>query len=518
MKKFLSLATICVICTQLFSQEKLPADLSNEITIGELRDHLFYLASDELKGRYPGTSGFEKAAEYIITQLKQAGFTPVIKDSAGDLSFYQLFDIYRFEPDPNSRITVVHKTDSKEFALEKDFILDYGGPYNINELSGGLVFIGNGIKESEYGINDFKGLNLKGKWAIVQNLTGKLPSEIENKLPNEIRKRYGSGTEKRRIIEKNIKEEGGIGIITILPSYKASTWNRNLMKNHFQYSLIDPRSGLNPREYSMPRIFLDSAMVDYVFANERYNPYAVTKLYSTFELKNTQLTLYKNYQRSTINTENIVAIIEGTDAILKNEYISLGAHLDTYEMQKNQIMNGANDNASGCAGLLEIAEALNKTKTKRSIIVVFYSKEESGLSGSFYFTENPPIPLNNILVNINIDMVGRSVPDVKRLAPVAADRITPKFYEIISNVSKRDKYDLDWEFAKKSYSDFAGSDHFPFHLKSIPSVYMFSGDDPDYHKPTDDPDKINYELLRDNAEFIFNLTLELANCIVDFNL
>ena len=186
-------------------------------------------------------------------------------------------------------------------------------------------------------------------------------------------------------------------------------------------------------------------------------------------------------------------------------------------MQKNQVMNGANDNASGCAGLLEIAEALNK-KTKRSIILIFYSKEESGLLGSFYFTENPPIPISNILVNINVDMVGRTVADVKKLAPIAADRITPKFSEIISSVSKRDSYDLDWDFAKKSYSDFAGSDHFPFHLKYIPAVYMFSGDDPDYHKPTDDPEKIDYELLRDNIEFIFNLTKELADGVSNLKL
>lgn len=517
MKKFLCLAAICVICSHLLSQEKILDGLSREITIGELRDHVFYLASDELKGRYPGTPGFEKAAEYIVTQLKQAGLTPLIKHSSGELSFYQQFEIYRFEPDPNIRISVSGNTDRKEFVFEKDFILDYGGPYEINEISGGLVFVGNGIKESEYGINDFKGINLEGKWAIVQNLAGKLPSEIENKLPIEVRKKYGSGTEKRRIIEKNIKEEGGIGIITILSNFKASTWNRNVMKNHYQYSLINPRSGLNPREYSMPRVFLDSSMVSYVFSTERFNPFDLTNHYKTFELKNRQLTLNKSYQQSTIKTENIVAIVEGTDPILKNEYISIGAHLDTYEMQKDQIMNGANDNASGCAGLLEIAEALNK-QTKRSIILVFYSKEESGLSGSFYFTENPPIPSKRILVNINVDMVGRTVADVKRLAPVAADRITPKLVEIISKVSKRDSYDLDWDFAKKSYSDFSGSDHFPFHLKNIPAVYMFSGDDPDYHKPTDDPDKIDYTLLIDNLDFIYNLTKELANGDSNFKL
>jgi hypothetical protein len=510
MKTLMAILLTSLLYPWLLAQESTISEGAKTITIDELRDHIYYLASDELEGRFPGTPGFEKAKEYIVTQLRQAGLSPICRTSDSKLSYYQNLTINKYSPGTDNRITIIKKDNESTFTLENDFIINYGGPYDIKDLYGGLAFVGAGIKEPDYGIDDFKKIDLRGKWAVVSDLAGNLPKVIENKLIQEVLKKYGSSTEKRRIIEQNVKDAGAIGIINIPTTFKLNTWNKNAMRDHFQYSLTE--IGLNSRKTSLCRVSIDSSMAEYLFNGEVYNPINDKGPFKTFEFKNSKLRLQKEYSLSYINSSNIVAFIEGSDPILKNEYITLGAHLDHYGIQNNQVMNGANDNASGCAGVIEIAEALTKTKLKRSLICIFYTKEESGLLGSYYFTENPPVPLENIIVNINLDMIGRSETNAKGLAPIAANRITPKLKDLISNVNnKNSPILLDWEYAENGISNNSGSDHFPFHLKKIPAVYFNSGDDSDYHKPSDDPDKINYEFFQKNCQLIYEIVLELAN-------
>jgi Zn-dependent M28 family amino/carboxypeptidase len=217
---------------------------------------------------------------------------------------------------------------------------------------------------------------------------------------------------------------------------------------------------------------------------------------------------------STIRTANVVALIEGSDPVLKNEYITLCGHLDHMGIWHSEVMNGADDNASGSAGVLEIAETLAKSKPKRSIICILCAGEELGLLGSSYFTENPPVPLNNIIVNINLDMIGSSDTDIKALAPIGAGRITPKLKEVISKVSEREQYvPIDWAYADSSrYVNM--SDHYPFHLKKIPPVFFFSGDNADIHMPTDDPEKIDYGFFQKSCRLVYEIVMELANGMI----
>ena len=510
MKTLMSILLTSLLYSWLLAQESTISEGAKTITLDELRDHIYYLASDELEGRFPGTPGFEKAQEYIVTQLRQAGLSPVWKTNNSTLSYFQDIRINKYSPVPENRITISKNDDEHMFSLENDFIISYGGPYDTKELYGGLAFVGTGIKEPDYGIDDFKKIDLRGKWAVVSDLGGTLPKVIENKLSQDVLKKYGSSTEKLRIIEQNVKEAGAIGIINIPSTFNPNIWNRNSLRGHYQYSLTE--IGLNSRKTSLCRVMIDSSMAEYLFHGEVYNPINDKGPFKTFEFKNSKLRLHKEYSLSYINSSNILAWIEGSDPILKNEYITLGAHLDHYGIQNNQVMNGANDNASGCAGILEIVEALAKSKLKRSVICIFYTKEEGGLFGSYYFTENPPVPLENIIVNINLDMIGCSETNAKGLAPIAANRITPKLKDLISNVNnKKDHILLDWEYAEKGISNNSGSDHFPFHLKKIPAVYFNNGDDAGYHKPSDAPDKINYAFFQKNCQLIYEIVLELAN-------
>ena len=250
-------------------------------------------------------------------------------------------------------------------------------------------------------------------------------------------------------------------------------------------------------------------MVDYLFNGEKYNPLTNKESYKTFVLKNSELILRKEYNLSTINTGNVVALIEGNVPILKNEFIILSAHLDHKGIQQNGVMNGADDNASGSAAVLEITEALAKSKPKRSVICALYTGEELGLLGSYYFTKNPPVPLRNIIANINIDMIGRPDGISNELSAIGAERINPRLQEIIFNVNNKTMQII---LDTVNYSNYHNrSDQYPFYLKRIPAVLFSTGEHKDYHTPADDADKIDYEFMQKSCQLVYEIIMELAN-------
>ena len=161
---------------------------------------------------------------------------------------------------------------------------------------------------------------------------------------------------------------------------------------------------------------------------------------------------------------------------------------------------------------------MSKSQLKRSVICLLFTGEEIGHLGSLYFTEYPPVLLKNIIVNIDLDMIGRTKTDAAGLVPVGASMITPKLKETILNVNNKHKYlNLDWAYADTTRNVFSKSDHFSFHLKKIPAVWFFDGFYPDYHTPADDADKIDYDYLQKTCKLVYEIILELANEDISLN-
>ena len=188
-----------------------PAILENSeesITIDEIRDHIFYLASDELEGRLPGTSGFEKAMEYCVTQLRQAGLSPICINSDSKLSYYQNIPINKYSPDMDNKVVIIKNGIERTFSFEDNFLIMYGmGPFETKEISGELAFVGAGIREPDYGIDDYKNIDVKGKWAVIIAPPEELPITIRKKLPLDILQKYQNNLRvKRKIIEQNAKD------------------------------------------------------------------------------------------------------------------------------------------------------------------------------------------------------------------------------------------------------------------------------------------------------------------------
>ncbi|MAO09696.1 MAG: peptidase M28 [Flavobacteriaceae bacterium] len=221
-------------------------------------------------------------------------------------------------------------------------------------------------------------------------------------------------------------------------------------------------------------------------------------------------------------SENVVAFIEGSEK--PDEIIVLSAHYDHVGMREDgTIYNGADDDGSGTMAMLEIAEAFQQAVKdgngpKRSILFLHVTAEEIGLFGSRYYTENPIFPLENTVANLNTDMIGRIDPDKKDnpnyIYLIGSDKLSQELHNVSEEVNE--KYinlELDYKYNDENDPNrfYYRSDHYNFAKNNIPIIFYFNGTHEDYHKPTDTPDKIEYELMTKRTQLIFQTAWEVAN-------
>lgn len=221
------------------------------------------------------------------------------------------------------------------------------------------------------------------------------------------------------------------------------------------------------------------------------------------------------------DSENIWAFIEGTEK--PNEVLVISAHYDHVGMKNGEVFNGADDDGSGTVALLEIAQAFKKAKNdgfgpKRSILFLHVTGEEHGLHGSRFYSENPLLPIENTIADINIDMIGRRDtlhPKTNNYVYViGSDRLSSELHTINEEVNaKYTQLDLDYKYNDRKDPEriYYRSDHYNFAKKGIPAIFFFNGIHKDYHQSTDTPDKIEYDALAKRAQLAFVLAWELAN-------
>jgi len=220
--------------------------------------------------------------------------------------------------------------------------------------------------------------------------------------------------------------------------------------------------------------------------------------------------------------ENVIAFIEGSDSILNKEYVIVTAHYDHLGFVEDRIYYGADDNASGTAGVIEIARAFAEAKSrgvgpKRSVICMLLSGEEKGLLGSKYYVEYPLWPLKKTVATINIDMIGRvddAHTDGNYIYAIGSDRMSTELHQVQEwNNEQYTQLQLDYKYndPKDPNRFYERSDHYNFVLQGIPAVFYFNGTHPDYHKVTDTVDKINFEAAAKRAQLAFYTAWDLAN-------
>ncbi len=486
-----------LVLVLLLSPAKLVFSIPNceneQLTSENIISHIRYLASDELGGRMSGTAGADKAAEYISSQFKKAGLKPLGDDNTYFQKFSFTKDIKLGEQ--NKLEFEIYKSKT-ELELGHDFYtlsLSSSG-----EFSGEVVFAGYGISAPELEYDDYEGIYVKDKIVLVLRYT---PEDYDPESPF-----YDYAALRYKAM--NAREKGAKAIIFVTPYSQDEEEDLTLVGRDFSYSNSGIQSLIITRERAEEMLLKTGKTLKNLEEN------LAKKENSSFIFANTRAKIKSEVIEEQGESSNVIGLIEGSDPILKNEFVVIGAHYDHIGLGERgsrakkdstagSIHNGADDNASGVAGLIELSEffSCEKESLKRSLIFIAFSAEELGLIGASYYVDSPKVPLDKTVAMINMDMIGRLDKDKLTVFGVGS---SPRWKDLINNLSS----DFNFEISLNN-SGFAPSDQSVFFAKKIPVLHFFTGLHADYHTPSDDWEKINPAGERKVLELISELIVKL---------
>jgi Zn-dependent M28 family amino/carboxypeptidase len=460
----------------------IPAELKpalDSMTAGDIMQHIKVLSADEYEGRGPGTKGEELSVKYLTEQYQRLGLKPGNPDG----TYVQKVPLAGFTAAPKASFTAGGKTIDLNFPTDYVAVSRRYTPESKVENSD-IVFVGYGVVAPEYGWDDYKGVDVRGKTIVMLINDPAVPDASDPaKLDEQMFKGkamtyYGRWTYKYEIAS----EKGAAAAIIIHETGPAGypyevvsgSWSRE------NFDIVKPNKNMG-RVAVESWITTDRAKELITAGGQDFDALkkaAITKDFKPVTLNAKANITIKNTLRE-INSSNVVGKLEGSDPTLKNEYVVYSAHWDHLgrdpKLQGDQIFNGAIDNASGVAQLLEIAEGFTKLATppKRSILFLAVTAEEKGLLGSKYYATNPLYPLNKTLANINIDGVnqwGRT----RDVTMVGDDNSTLVDLLREAAAAQNRTVSPDPEPEKGFYYR---SDHFEFAKQGVPAVYPDSGTD-----------------------------------------
>lgn len=476
---------VLLLTTSCFAQKTWS---DSNITAKDIKAHVYFLASDEMKGRFTGTEEERIAGDYIKNHFVSYGLTPIMNGS-----YFQEFPFIEKVELVGSNTLLFEKSGTKKsIQLKKDFTT---APFSGKGIvSSNLVFVGYGISASKLNYDDYEGVDVSGKVVVAMRYH---PEHDSAKSEFD---RYATYRQKASAA----RDKGAAAIIFINGPFLKNDEDPLMELRYDGAGSIKDFSVLQVKRNVMDEILKEEGLN----LAEIQKKIDESKKPSSFALPDSKVTLSTEVKEIEKVGRNVVGYLEGTDPNLKNEYIVIGAHYDhlgidqlktssMYKGSDTQIHNGADDNASGTTGLLELAEKFgsHKNELKRSLIFIAFSGEELGLLGSAYFTNNSPIPIDKIATMLNMDMIGR-LNEEKSLTVIGAG--TSSIWKNLLN--EKNKYDF-----KLSLSDggSGGSDHQAFTNKNIPVLFFFTGTHTDYHKPSDDADKINLRGQTDVVNYVY---------------
>ena len=490
------------------------------ITAAQLKIYLSFIASDEMEGRDTPSRGLDTTAKFIALNLERWGFRP-----AGDNgTFFQKIALRREAIDVARSSAEIN---GQTFTFGDDFLSNAVAA----SFSGPLVFVGNGWVIKSKNLDSYRGIDVKDKIIVVVG-TGFPPNTSRADLAGVMGSDWSSPA-------VYAQQHGAKGIISIPDAGTILTWEQLRARATQPGRPVVEKFTTRPSTPPVPAVTMSLKMANALFAGERVDATAIVKGVQNDEpIPPFELNADKKYSINVAvkgeqpGTQNVVAVWEGGDRTLKNEYVAVGAHYDHVGIcmpnAADPICNGADDDGSGTTALLSMAEAVShaKQRPKRSILFVWHCGEEKGLWGSRYFTEYPTIPLDKIVTQLNIDMIGRSKKEGDT-EPRNKDLSGPnEIYVIGSKMMSTELGDLS-ESVNKSflnlsfnyrYDDpadpnrfFFRSDHYNYARKGIPIIFYFDGVHEDYHRPGDEPQKIDYVKMERVARTVYLTLWEVAN-------
>jgi|HubBroStandDraft_6_1064221.scaffolds.fasta_scaffold59164_2 Zn-dependent M28 family amino/carboxypeptidase len=481
-------------------------------------DHVKVLADDNMEGRDTGSAGLRKAEAYVVDQLKRSGVQP-----AGTDGYYQPVKFSsRQIIEADSSAALVRDGKVEPLTLGDDVIISSRVDV-APEAEAPLVFVGYGLTVPENNYDDFSGLDMKGKVAVI--LSGS-PAEI----PGPLASNYQTAGERW----KALRNAGAIGMISIPnPASMDVPWSRiALNRNHVSMELADPV--FHDTAGQQVSMLFNPAKAGQLFAGTGHSFDELAALGKDrkplphFALP-VSIRVKAKLEKKEIESANIVAKLPGSDPALKNEYVVLSAHIDHIGIGEpingDRIYNGAMDNASGSAVLLDVAASLKKSpeKLKRSLLFVFVTGEEKGLLGSKYFTQYPTVDAKSMVADINIDMFLPIIP-LKTL--VVFGLAESDLGDLVTQVAQAHGVQVEPD-PEPQRNLFIRSDQYNFIRHGVPALAMGVAPDPNsaeqkkifkdwltnrYHAPSDDLQQpIDLSAAAQYEEIIRGLMVDVAN-------
>ncbi|MBI2619682.1 MAG: M28 family peptidase [Ignavibacteriales bacterium] len=477
------------------------------ISAEDLRAHVTFLSSDELEGRETSRRGQKIAAQYIATMFRKNGLKPLGEGG----SYFQRFDLTVTKPSHNTAIEITTSTSSESFSFRKDFLTV---ATKETTLTIQAVFVG----YMDAALSPEQESGLTGK--IVVAFAGR-PGDEPNSFERGRRRpfvrffmnsaatfaitdetAYGS-LEQQSIAFADQFEKGEMSLTYTRPERRADRF--------LVFTISSRMGGHLLRQFNLPLDSLRKAIA----ADSGFTPVPLEGISVTLDVK---------VLREFTSSENVVGLLEGSDPILKHEYVVLTAHYDHLGIgaADGEIYNGADDDGSGTSMILELAEAftVNKVKPKRSLVFMTVAGEEKGLLGSRYYSDHPLVPLEKTAANVNIDMIGRTDEKYqKEKSPnyvyvIGSDKISTELDSLLHVANRKSvRLTLDYEYNDDNEPNqfYRRSDHYNFARKGVPVVFFFSGLHDDYHRPTDTVEKIEFETMARRGKLVYATVWEVAN-------
>ncbi len=487
------------------------------VNVRRLRADLDYLCSDKLAGRVSLSPEADLAAHYIEAEFKKAGLS--------DVSL-QKFPLVAYDPDPD-RTALRLRRDGKTVELHAgpEF---RGGFWRDVKIDAPLVFAGYGITAPEYGYDDYAGIDVRGKVVLI------FDHEPQETDPHSIfngtgHTRHGN----TRVKWLNAMRHGAVAaLVEGEPLRKHSDVFTRVPGEGQPMRASAPRQALE--EDAIPLFQISDATAVKLLESSGKTPAELERAIDK-SLKPASMAIARTLVELTAaaihvrraQSSNVVGLLKGSDPALTSETVIINAHYDHLGLQNGHVYPGANDNASGTAGVMELARlfAAAPTRPKRSLLFIVFGSEEEPLLGSYYYVAHPLRPLATTRAVLNLDMIARDeehIPQSRGVLDIPADtaneinlvgvNYSPDLKAAIVQANAKtgfqisDKFDRDHDL-----SALYRCDHFPFLLHDVPAVWIFGGWHPGYHEPVDTVDKLNFAKL----EKVLRLTYWTARSIGD---
>lgn len=496
--------------SQTIKVEKPVTKAMQKVEATAIKAHIDYLADDKLLGRKPGTPGYQMAVDYVVDQFKNTGVEP-----AGENNTYlQTVRLRQATTAPGATITLTTSTgQATTLVTDTDATIYPNTVQQQVNIEAPLVFAGFGISAPDMNYDDYAGIDAKGKVVVVfRGAPEHFPNTVANYSMDML------------TILQNASKHGAVGVIVAAPRVP------NLQRGVNSVMTPDGKVGAS-RSYASDNIkllaYINYQTLQKLFSEAGLDPAkaqgslrsgkpASAPLKST--IKANYSSVYHDYE-----SQNVVGKITGSDPKLKNEYVVHSAHLDHIgvgtPINGDSIYNGAHDNASGVASLLEIAKIYNnlKQKPKRSILIVMVTAEELGLLGSAYFANHPTVPANSMVANVNTDMPAIIAP-LLSVVPLGAQHSS--LYKQVEQASKHLGLSVE-EDPEPEQNRFIRSDQYSFVVRGVPALHIKYGNktadgknnldetvkkwrEVYYHKPQDNPDGVfDYDAGKKYAQLNF---------------